>query len=93
MKSTHTSNNIITLYRNLTSAYPEFGWQASSVLYSGGYNFDHMMKNNKSAHQVDLSHNSIETVFGKNTFSNIPITVSTHFTFSNSTFSTNTKNQ
>ncbi|WP_405395737.1 hypothetical protein [Maribacter sp. Asnod2-G09] len=58
MKSIDTSNNIITLYRNLTSAYPEFGWQASSFIYSGVYNFDHMVKNYKSAHQVDLSNTS-----------------------------------
>ncbi|WP_299325841.1 hypothetical protein [uncultured Maribacter sp.] len=58
MKSIDTSNNIITLYRNLTSAYPEFGWQASSFINSGVYNFDHKVKINKSAHQVDLSHTS-----------------------------------
>ncbi|WP_324025666.1 hypothetical protein QSV08_00370 [Maribacter sp. BPC-D8] len=93
MKSIDTSNNIITLYRNLTSAHPQFGWQSSSVIYSGVYNFDHMVKNNKSAHQVDLSPNLIETVFGNNTFSNNSNMVSTHSTFSKSTFSTNTKNQ
>ncbi|MGO4920811.1 hypothetical protein [Maribacter spongiicola] len=78
MKSIDTSNNIITQYRNLTSAYPEFRWQASSKFYSGVYNFYHAVKNITSAHQVDLSH--------------ISHTVSTHPIFSNRSFSTQIKN-
>ncbi len=93
MKSIYTSKSILPQYRNQKATYPIYGlYEISSFCFGINHIVNPGEKEN-SGSQIDLTSTIVKNMFSANIDFSQQKIVNRYSNISNSTFSTNTKNQ